>query len=213
MSVRGTQYGSVTAELKTYHGCVTDQWRKTPARPSSMMSVTIAPPFLKSAPEMAGSSANANDSEAKEDDSGSEDSALVVCRACGLRMSRASFRLYSEKLELLRGGGGGGSKDESDEKRLVGVRLRVGSSDSSTVLARRKACPAGALIPELTAPEPALALALLVVALPLPAACSEGRRTGDDESSAIADLLGARWQEDGARLEATEKVTCRRVAG
>lgn len=124
---------------KSYHGCVTDQCKKTPAKPSNMMSVTTAPPFLNSAPEMAGSSANARESEAKEDDSGSEGSALAPCRACGLRISRASLRLYSEKLELLRGGGGGASKDESDEKRLVGVFLRVGSSDSSMVLDRLKA--------------------------------------------------------------------------
>lgn len=142
---------------------------------------------------MAGSSANASDRDAKEDDSGSDDSTLLVCRACGLRMSRASFRLISEKFELLRGGTGGGSKAESEEKRLVGVRRRVGSLDSSTVLVRRNACPTGALIPELTAP------AVLEEALPLPVVCREGRRAGDEESSVIAAVVavapasGTRW--------------------
>lgn len=152
-----------------------------------MISVTMAPPFLNRAPEMAGSSANASESEAKEDDSGSKGSVLAPRRACGLRMSRASLRLYSEKLELLRGGGSGPSNDESDERRLVGVFLRVGSSDSSIVLDRLKVWPVGALMPELSPVVP-LALALaLAAALPLMFAdCCDGRRTGEEESFVIA---------------------------
>jgi hypothetical protein len=54
----------------TYHGCVTDQCKNTPDRPSNMTSVTIELPFLNRAPAMAGSKANASDREAREDDSG-----------------------------------------------------------------------------------------------------------------------------------------------
>jgi len=68
------------ATLETYHGCVTDQLRKTPARPRSMKSVTTALPFLKRRPDIAGRKAKARDSDGKDDDSSAEDPALLGSR-------------------------------------------------------------------------------------------------------------------------------------
>lgn len=65
------------SSLSTYHGCVTDQLRKTPARPRSMKSVTTALPFLKSRPDIAGRKAKANDSDGKEDDSPANDESAL----------------------------------------------------------------------------------------------------------------------------------------
>jgi hypothetical protein len=55
-------------------------------------------------------------------------------------MSRASLRLYSEKLELRRGGA---SEDESDDMCRDMDADRI--EGSSTVLARRRKWPGGAL--------------------------------------------------------------------
>lgn len=60
----------VSAYYITNHGCVTDQCRNTPDRPSNMISVITECPFLNKAPAIAGSNANANDNEASDDDSG-----------------------------------------------------------------------------------------------------------------------------------------------
>lgn len=67
-------------------------------------------------------------------------------------MSRASFRLYSEKLELLRGSA---SDDESEKCRDMDPDRIEGSSK---VLARRIKCPGDA----------ALALPLLLALVPWP---------------------------------------------
>lgn len=67
-------------------------------------------------------------------------------------MSRASFRLYSEKLELLRGSA---SDDESEKCRDMDPDRIEGSSK---VLARRIKCPGDA----------ALALLLLLALVPWP---------------------------------------------
>lgn len=59
-------------------------------------------------------------------------------------MSRASLRLYSEKLELRRGGAA--SEDESDDMCRDMDADRI--EGSSTVLARRRKWPGGALLEE-----------------------------------------------------------------
>lgn len=74
----------------THHGCVTDQFRNTAAKPRSMTSVTTALPFLNTAPAKAGSNAKARDSDAREEESECRVSSLL---GFGLRMSRASPRL------------------------------------------------------------------------------------------------------------------------
>jgi hypothetical protein len=104
---------------------VTDQWRNTPARPSNIRSVAIALPFLNTAPAIAGSSAKANDAEAREDDS--VDGSSPLCFARGLRMSRASPRLYSVKLELLRRGMPGSDASLTGDSLRGGGLRRVSS--------------------------------------------------------------------------------------
>lgn len=128
-----------------------------PDRPRSITSVTTALPFLKRTPASAGRSANANDNEASDETSGVSISAPP---GFGLSRSRASPRLYSEKLELLRGGA---SKDASEVMPLNGGRRRVGFV-SSTVLARRMAWPGGCGIvkPELELAVAAAAFRLLL---------------------------------------------------
>jgi hypothetical protein len=109
-----------------------------------MISVTIALPFLKRAPEIAGRRAKANDRDAREDVSPAEDS-MLGSPSCGLSRSRASLRLYSEKLELLRGG------MVSKPGDAMYGRREAASSAADTVTARRSPWPGGgALIPELT---------------------------------------------------------------
>lgn len=49
----------------TNHGSLTDQFKKTAANPSSMISVIIELPFLKSKPPMAGKRANASGAESQ----------------------------------------------------------------------------------------------------------------------------------------------------
>lgn len=99
-------------------------------------------PFLKSDPAMAGNRANARDSDASDEDSGAGMS-VDVC-ALGFRISLASLRLYSEKLEGRRGG----MAPSNEDSDLAMDRLRVGKfpTDSSMVFARRIACPGGALL-------------------------------------------------------------------
>lgn len=135
------------------------------------MSVTTAPPFVNSAPATGGSSANASDSPASEDDSDAWaaapwDAAAAASR-CGFKIDRASLMLYSEKLELLLRPGGGDSKLESDEKRLDPDWREPIPMASATVFALRKAWPGGALMPELMAEAWALPLSGAAV-LPLP---------------------------------------------
>lgn len=49
--------------VDAHHGNLTDQFRKTAARPSKDKSVTIALPLLKKSPPTAGSKANASGTE------------------------------------------------------------------------------------------------------------------------------------------------------
>lgn len=75
----------------THHGCVTDQCRKTPDRPRSIMSVTTTWPSLNRTPAMAGRRAKARDREANDEVSGMGVS--WPARALGLSRLRASSRL------------------------------------------------------------------------------------------------------------------------
>lgn len=134
--------------IQAHQGCVTDQCRKTPASPKSITSVTTALPFLKSIPARAGKSANANESDARDDVS---PSITCVPSGTGFKMSRASFKLYSEKLELLRGG------RSAEDKSVERWGRRRNGEASSTVMARRMPCPAG--FPTGAAPMERLALA------------------------------------------------------
>lgn len=84
-------------------------------------------------------------------------------------MSRASFRLYSEKLELLRGGA---SDDESEEKCRDMDPDRIGGSP--TVLALRMKCPREALLP-LQTPRPRL----------MPELAASPARAEDEDTDAV----------------------------
>lgn len=60
----------------TYHGSLTDQFKKMAANPKSIISVITELPFLKSKPPMAGRSANARGAECHGEES--EDSCPVL---------------------------------------------------------------------------------------------------------------------------------------
>lgn len=143
----------------TYHGCVTDQCRKTPAKPRSIISVTTALPFLNSTPARAGSRANANDSDASEDESLVASWSPARPMGCGFSRSRASLRLYSEKLELRRGNASPVG-DEASAKGLCswmdGRERRASSTAADAVRARRRFPGSGALTVELAAETAAL---------------------------------------------------------
>jgi hypothetical protein len=114
---------------RTHHGCVTDQWRKIAAKPRSITSVTTALPFLKRTPPRAGNSAKAKGTDAQVDPSSS---AGWIPAGLGLKKSRASPRLCSEKVVLLLRGGPNGSLEEG-----LSVGRRRKRAPSSRVMERR----------------------------------------------------------------------------
>lgn len=102
-------------------------------------------PFLNKTPATPGTNANARDKVASGEDSWFTGLAPSP-RGFGFRISRASPKLYSEKLELLRGGAS--IEDDSDESDLAENLVRRGDVASSIVFTRRMAWPGGLLRPD-----------------------------------------------------------------
>lgn len=137
--------------------------------------MTTALPFLNKTPARAGKRAKASDKDASDEESPGEEkvSALPGSLDWGFSMSRASLRLYSEKLELLRGG----IVSMAGNDEVGALRAAAASSAAETVMARRSPWPEGgaALTAELT-PVPGLHPLVDVVFSSVMAAEVFGRR-------------------------------------